>query len=125
MNRTLLVRQLKDGTGRACIHWLRPDPAGLVRTGRREESGRPPQYAFAAAGGTNVLGGIVGTIACRPAQNTVEPQHRGQEVALCLHTIEVDAVTCPDCRSTAEWVAAERLNRDNDQKEKKADEQPK
>ena len=107
MGRTVVVRRLKDGTGRTCIHWLRPDPKGLVHTGRREQ---PTEF------GPMVFGGVTGTIACNPEQNTVYPQLVNGEILVCHHTIDAnDAVTCPECRATPEFIATERLNRDNSQ----------
>lgn len=109
MSRHVLIRELQDGTGRACIHWLRVCSEGPIRT-----SGRVEQTAH----GPLSFGGVVGTIACNPEQTTVQPQTRGQDIALCLHTIEPgDGVTCPHCRKTPEFIAAERQNRDNRPKE--------
>ncbi len=107
MSRTVVVRQLPDGRSR--IHWLRPTPDGPISTHRREQ---PTQY------GPIVLGGVTGTIACNPEQNTVYPQEVNGEVLVCLHTIDANhAVTCPECRETPEFLAAERLNLDNSRKD--------
>jgi hypothetical protein len=107
MSRTVVMRPLKDDSGRVCVHWFRVDPAGPISTqGRTHQTGH----------GELRLGGVVGWIACNPRQNTVQPQVRGSEHFVCLHTIEAGpGVTCPECRATSEFLAAERQNLDNSQ----------
>ena len=85
------------GSGRMCIHWLIRDAAGPIATEldvRNTERGPLP------------LGGFKGRMACRPEQNTVYPQHRGQETFLCLHSDDPRAATCPDCLATEEYKKA-------------------
>lgn len=89
MSNTLVVKQLKDGSGRLCIHWLVRDDAGPIKL---LDVNVPTPYPK----------GKQARIACNKEQNAVTPQQRGQEVFLCLRTDEIRAVTCPACLATNE-----------------------
>lgn len=88
----LNLKRLTDGTERLCIHWLVESSEGSIET--------QPNTKITERGAFK-LGGVKGYIACNPKQNSVNPQHRGQEVMMCLHTNEIRAVTCPKCLDTA------------------------
>ena len=92
----LNVKMLGDGSGRACIHWLVESDKGPIETQER--------FAITQLGPIK-LGGVKGYIACNPQQNTVNPQNRGGETLMCMHTNEVRAATCPKCLATPEAVA--------------------
>ena len=90
----LNVKLLKDGTGRVCIHWLQESQEGpLEISGNaqlKKAMGQPLVFR--------------GRIACNPKQNTVNPQHKGQEVLMCMHSNEIRAVTCPACLAVPEAI---------------------
>ena len=85
----LNVRSLPDG--RILIHWLVEDDNGPIET--------KPNVMVTARGPLR-LGGVKGYIACRTEQNSVNPQHRGQEILMCMHSNDVRAATCPKCLET-------------------------
>ena len=96
MNRVVVMKQLKDGSGRICVHWFVRDTDGPITTPRGEQM---------TASGMWRKGGVKGRIACNPTQNTIVPQERGMETLLCCHTDDVRAATCPDCLATDEAKA--------------------
>ena len=115
----LNVKLLPDGSGRVCIHWLMEDtydaakepPDSLKPLGRLvKEAADGDQFPIRVQGHpqlrsqTGQPAMVRGRIACNPKQNTVNPQHRGQEVLMCMHSNEVRAVTCPKCLATPEAV---------------------
>ena len=95
--RTVVIKMLKDGSGRACVHWFRVDPKGPITT---------PSKTVPTMMGPMKFGGVQGYIACNPAQNTVTPQQVGNDIYQCCRSEEPRAVTCPDCMATPEFKAA-------------------
>lgn len=92
----LNVKLLNDGSRKLLIHWLIQDANGPITTiGKSVVTPRGPFK----------LGGVRGRVACNPEQNSVNPQHRGQEVLMCLHSGEVRAATCKKCLATDEAQA--------------------
>lgn len=89
----LNVKLLNDGSWRVLIHWLIEDEAGPISTNSK---------TVVTPRGAMKLGGVKGRIACNPLQNTVNPQHHGQEVMMCMHSNDVRASTCPKCLATDE-----------------------
>ncbi len=81
--------------GRVCIHWFVADPAGPIRNGEATVS--------QTQGGPLVIGGGVGRLACRPQQNSVLTQIRGNVAFPCGNSDDPRAVTCPDCMATEEY----------------------
>lgn len=102
----LKIKPLADGTtevdikllpdGRTLIHWLRECDDGPIKLQGhprlREVMGRPADGQY--------------QVACRPAQNTVASQKCGSTRFMCMTSGDPAAVTCPDCLTTAEAVAA-------------------
>lgn len=92
----LNVKILNDGTERVLIHWLMEAADGPIET-------KP--NIIGTERGPLKLGGVRGRIACNPEQNSVNPQHNGQEVLMCMHSNDVRAATCPKCLATDEAKA--------------------
>lgn len=92
----LNVKILNDGSERVLIHWLIEDDKGPIET-------KP--NVMVTERGPFKLGGVRGRIACNPEQNSVNPQHRGQEVLMCMHSNDVRAATCQKCLATDEAKA--------------------
>ena len=90
MQRVVVMKRLKDGSGRCCIHYLVRDDSGPITMLDCEIVAMPYKVGGRAR------------IACNKEQNTVTPQERGQEVFQCLRSDDVRAVTCPDCLATKE-----------------------
>lgn len=94
------IKPLADGTteldikllsdGRTLIHWLEECEDGpVVLKGHprlRETMGRPADGRY--------------RVACRPKQNTVSSQKRGNVRFMCMTSGDPAAVTCPECLST-------------------------
>jgi hypothetical protein len=92
----VVMKLLKDGTGRVCIHWFIRDPQGPIET---------PGRIHPTSVGPMSFGGARGRIACHPEQNTVSPQTNGIETRLCMHTDDARAATCLECCATPEYIA--------------------
>lgn len=90
----LNMRELPDG--RVCIHWLVLDENGPIRTHRQMMVGRSASIVDKLRRWK---------IVCRPEQNSVNPQRRGDQTLMCMHSDDIRAVTCPDCRATKEALA--------------------
>lgn len=88
----LIVKLLKDGSGRVCIHWFARDKAGPIAEPNRE----PAVPAWAK--------GTAGRIACQPKRTSLLPEsdQNGNGIA-CMHTDDPRAATCPECLATAEY----------------------
>lgn len=98
------VAPLADGTsevdikclpdGRAVIHWLREcDEGAILLKGHpklRELMGRPADGRY--------------VVACRPKQDTINSQKRGNIRFICMTSGDLAAVTCPDCLATPEAI---------------------
>lgn len=83
----VIVRLLKDGSGRVCIHFFVHDP---------------PPTKMADITARPILQGSTGYIACRK-QRDVSPQLVNGVWEPCPHSNEARAVTCPACMATEEW----------------------
>ena len=94
----LNVKMLPDKSGRVLIHWLQEGVEGGTAYPIKIQ-GHPQLRAQC---GQSVV--INARIACNPKQNSVNPQHRGQEVFMCMHSNDVRAVTCPQCLATVDAV---------------------
>lgn len=93
----MVIQPLIDGTtevdiatlpdGRTLIHLLQEDEAGPVflkgHPKLREFMGRPADGRY--------------RVTCRPLQNTVSSQKRGNVRFMCITSGDIAAVTCPDC----------------------------
>ncbi len=95
--RTVLVKLLKDGSGRVCIHWFVRDEAGKITT---------PSSVTTTALGPIALGGVRGRIACMPKLTSVLPTQSKGQINTCAHSDDVRAVTCPECRATDDYKIA-------------------
>lgn len=116
----LNVKMLPDKSGRCLIHWLIEDvfdpskvgPDSLDAVGRvvQQAACEGELFPIKIQGHTQLrtqMGqpvSIRARIACNPKQNTVNPQHKGQEVFMCMHSNDVRAATCPRCLATPEAV---------------------
>lgn len=102
----MAIAPLADGTtevdvkllpdGRTLIHWLQECDDGPIRL-----KGHPQlrQVMGRTADGRY-------RVACRPTQNTVNSQKRGNVRFVCTTSGDVGAVTCPRCLATSAAVAA-------------------
>ncbi len=116
----LNVKLLPDKSGRVLIHWLQEDtydatkvgPDSLKPLARLVDEADSKEGAFpiringhpqlrAGCGQATVASA---RIACNPKQNTVQPQHKGQEVFMCMHSNDIRAVTCEKCLATHDAV---------------------
>jgi len=92
---TVVIKMLKDGSVRICIHWLMRDPQGaIVLPGGVVQTNHGPKTSE----------GLTGRIACNREQNSVSPQMRNGETFLCCHSDDPRAVTCPDCQAAPEYA---------------------
>ena len=98
MNRQVVVRILQDGTGRVRIHWFCRDESGPIHT---------PGTSVLTMMGPLPLGGARGRIACQGELGSVMPRIGDDgQTHLVPHSDDVRAVTCPECRETAIFMAA-------------------
>lgn len=106
MSYILNLKQLKDGSGRVCVHWLIPDESGLIEThGSIGVSGGGTGFKAGPFLDKNVV--KKWRVACNPKQNSINPQVAPSgERFMCIPTDEIRAVTCPACLATEEAVAA-------------------
>ncbi len=104
---------LKDGTreidvklmddGRVLVHWLMECDDGPIMIESHPSLTHPSRYKDRKV----VVGQPIPfkyTLACRPQQNTVNSQKRGDVRFLCMTTGDVTAATCPACLATKEAV---------------------
>jgi hypothetical protein len=123
----LNVKMLPDKSGRVLIHWLQEDvydasklPADSLKPLARlvDQADKGDAYPIKIQGHPQLRRGSgqatvsKARIACNPTQNSVNPQHKGQEVFMCMHSNDVRAVTCPKCLATVD--AAELLKQYED-----------
>ncbi len=93
----VVIRLLKDGSGRIRIHWFRHHPLGLIQT---------PGSVRMTALGPFPLGGKQGMIACQPSMVSVNPKVQGGKTEPCCHSDDVRAANCPECLATPEAKVA-------------------
>ena len=91
-DRAIVLKQLKDGSGRLCIHYFVRADNGAIQTAI--DPGNKIPW---------LRGGTKGYIACNPQQNAVLKQD-GMETFVCLRTDDIRAATCPACLETKEAV---------------------
>lgn len=94
MSTQVVVRLLKDGSGRVRIHYFVRDEAGPIRT--------PAGVIALTAMGPMSAGGTKGYIACQPKQESLDVKKDGI-IYPTPHSDDVRAVTCPECQATAEY----------------------
>jgi hypothetical protein len=95
MTRRINVKNLPDG--RPLIHWFIYDANGPIKN---------PTGKIKSGQGEIEIQGARGRLACRPWQNTVQPQIAPDgEILMCLNTGEALATTCPECQATEEYKA--------------------
>lgn len=99
MGQVVNMRELKDGTGRCCVHWLRPNPDGKIVPLQQKD------FRLASIVQVTKLDGRA-SIACRPEQNCVLPQQGRGETLVCLRSPSPGSVTCLDCMETVEFGQA-------------------
>lgn len=90
----VVIKLLPDGSGRVRIHWFVHDDRGPVTT---------PASTTLTALGPLKLGGAKGRIACQPRRASVTPEVVGGVTTPIVHSDDVRAVTCPECRQTKEY----------------------
>jgi hypothetical protein len=98
MKQQVVIRMLKDGTGRVCIHFFVHDDRGPAVT---------PAAEVRTAVGTVQIGGSTGYIACQPQRADVTPRMVGNTIQPLPHSNDGRAVTCPECMATEaykEWM---------------------
>lgn len=87
VNLKLLPGEPTDGSGRVCIHYFHECADGLISFKGHAQLRRALKLSEE----------VRGTIACRPQQNSVQPQTRNGVVYICAYSSELEAVTCPEC----------------------------
>jgi hypothetical protein len=90
------IKMLDDNSGRALIHWLRECPEGKI-----ELRGHPRLREVQGAKVEQTDEGPVSIghyeVVCRPEQDTIESQKRGNVRYLCMTSGELTSVTCEKC----------------------------
>lgn len=87
----LIVKLLKDGSGRVCIHWFVRDKNGKIAD--QSKDGIVPEWAKGSAG----------RIACQPHRSNLLPDQNGSNPVMFMHTDDPRAATCPECLATTDY----------------------
>ena len=102
INLKLLAGEPVDGSGRLCIHFLVQDDVGKIETpGTLTPALKENPFAPVVL---ELKGPRKWRIACRPEQNSVQPQVRNGVRYVCLYSNDPLAVTCPGCLESADMT---------------------
>lgn len=110
--RKISIRLLEDGTDRACIHWLREHPDGLIII---QGTGIRNIRDITSKDATPLPLNARGSIACNPKQTSVQPREVNGVHLMCLFSNDVRAATCPDCLATVNAVELLEADRTREQ----------
>lgn len=89
-----------DGTGRVCVHLFVKDSAGLFI----EPHALHPVIENGIAVGKLEAKPTRGRLACDP-KRPLKVVNRNGEMYITMRTDDARAVTCPKCKTTAEYIS--------------------